>query len=218
MSDTSSSDESPRVLSFSAPHRPTPAPAKPPRVLASPTRRAASARPRPRSISAPRSPRSANDVLIVDLDPQGNASTGLGIDRRNRRCLDLRRADRRGAVARRDRRDRGAAAVDRAVDDGSLRPRARDRPGARPRLPAAQRARAAERRRVAGAGNFTYVLVDCPPSLNLLTVNAMAAAHAILVPLQCEFFALEGLSQLLQDRRAGATSAQSRASPSTASC
>ena len=150
-------------------------------------------------------------VLIVDLDPQGNASTGLGIDRRKPPHLDLRRADRRSAAARRGAADRGAAALHRAVDARSLRPRARDRPGARPRLPPAQRARRAQRSKSPRADDFSYVLVDCPPSLNLLTVNAMAAANAILVPLQCEFFALEGLSQLLQDRRAGQDHAQSEA-------
>src|SRR5437868_9673068 len=137
-------------------------------------------------------------VLVVDLDPQGNASTGLGIDRRNRRVSTydvlVGEAPLREAVV--------ATAVPRL----SIAPSTMDLSGLELEIGQA-RDRAFRLRtaiaplnagKFAGVGDFSYVLVDCPPSLNLLTVNAMAAAHAILVPLQCEFFALEGLSQLLQ--------------------
>ena len=136
-------------------------------------------------------------VLIVDLDPQGNASTGLGIDRRNRSCstydvlvgeAKLREAIIPTAVPR---LHIAASTMDLSgleLELGTTRDRAfrlRD-------------AIADLNVNVAPDTDYTYVLVDCPPSLNLITVNAMAASHAILVPLQCEFFALEGLSQLLQ--------------------
>ena len=137
-------------------------------------------------------------VLIIDLDPQGNASTGLGIDRRNRRVSTydvlVGEAPLREAVV--------ATAVPRL----SIAPSTMDLSGLELELGQA-RDRAFRLRtaiaplnagKFAGIGDFSYVLVDCPPSLNLLTVNAMAASDAILVPLQCEFFALEGLSQLLQ--------------------
>jgi chromosome partitioning protein len=137
-------------------------------------------------------------VLVIDLDPQGNASTGLGIDRRNRRIstYDV-------LIGEAPLRE---ATVATAVPRLSLAPSTMDLSGLELEIGQA-RDRAFRLRealaplnvgRLAGADDFTYVLVDCPPSLNLLTVNAMAAAHAILVPLQCEFFALEGLSQLLQ--------------------
>jgi chromosome partitioning protein len=135
------------------------------------------------------------DVLIVDLDPQGNASTGLGIDRRNRNhsTYDVLT----GEAALRD------SIVSTAVPRLHLAPSTLDLSGLELEIGQA-RDRAFRLRsalaplNTAGGARFSYVLVDCPPSLNLLTVNAMAAANAILVPLQCEFFALEGLSQLLK--------------------
>ena len=136
-------------------------------------------------------------VLIVDLDPQGNASTGLGIDRRNRSCSTydvlIGEAPLREAVV--------ATAVPRlhiacsTMDLSGLELELGSTPGRAFRL---RDAIAALNQNAEPETDYTYVLIDCPPSLNLLTVNAMAASDAILVPLQCEFFALEGLSQLLQ--------------------
>lgn len=136
-------------------------------------------------------------VLIVDLDPQGNASTGLGIDRRNRNCstydvlvgeAKLREAIIPTAVPR---LHIAASTMDLSgleLELGTTHGRAFRLRDAIAELNIGIEAESA----------YTYVLIDCPPSLNLITVNAMAASHAILVPLQCEFFALEGLSQLLQ--------------------
>ena len=136
-------------------------------------------------------------VLIVDLDPQGNASTGLGIDRRSRRrsTYDVLT----GVATLRD------AVIATAVPRLSIAPSTLDLSGlelevsqARDRAFRLRSALAPLRGALPAATEFSYVLIDCPPSLNLLTVNAMAAADAILVPLQCEFFALEGLTQLLR--------------------
>jgi chromosome partitioning protein len=135
-------------------------------------------------------------VLIVDLDPQGNASTGLGIERRSRRTSTYDVLT--GAAPMRD------AVLPTAVPQLYIAPSTLDLSGLELEI-GQQRDRAFRLRNALRQLNtgtrpydFTYVLVDCPPSLNLLTVNAMAAADSILVPLQCEFFALEGLSQLLK--------------------
>lgn len=147
-------------------------------------------------------------VLIVDLDPQGNASTGLGIGRVDRKVsaydvligsaliedavvptkvpgldivpstMDLLGAELElASVPRRSHRLRDALA--RMPRSGHVR-------------------EGSDKEREMSKRPYTYILIDCPPSLNLLTINAMTAADAILVPLQCEFFALEGLSQLLR--------------------
>src|SRR5690606_12990448 len=133
-------------------------------------------------------------VLIVDLDPQGNASTGLGIDRQDRAVssYDLLAGD--ATVAE--------AATPTAVPGLSVIPSTLDLLGIEMEIASAPdrvlRLRNALRRSRENGVDFSYVLIDCPPSLNLLTLNSMAAADSVLVPLQCEFFALEGLSQLLQ--------------------
>ena len=135
-------------------------------------------------------------VLIVDLDPQGNASTGLGIERKSRRTSTYDVLT--GAAPLRD------AVLQTGVPQLYIAPSTLDLSGLELEI-GQQRDRAFRLRnalRQLNSGtrthDFNYVLVDCPPSLNLLTVNAMAAADSILVPLQCEFFALEGLSQLLK--------------------
>jgi chromosome partitioning protein len=136
-------------------------------------------------------------VLIIDLDPQGNASTGLGIDRRNRQHSTYEIL--MGEASVRD------TVMPTAVPRLSIAPSTLDLSGlelevsqARDRALRLRNALSPLRSAAPAENTFSYVLIDCPPSLNLLTINAMTAADAVLVPLQCEFFALEGLSQLLQ--------------------
>ena len=132
-------------------------------------------------------------VLLIDSDPQGNASTGLGIGRalRKHTLYDVLMGE----------RTLSEAVVKSSVPGLHVVPADPDLSGVEMEL--AQDARRSYKLRdaldpIRQAGDYTYVLLDCPPSLNLLTVNAMAAADAVLVPLQCEFFALEGLSQLMR--------------------
>ena len=135
-------------------------------------------------------------VLVVDLDPQGNASTGLGIERKARHVSTYDVLTGKSSMR--------AAVLQTTVPRLDIAPSTMDLTGLELEIgrerDRAFRLRNAVRDLNIGPREFDYgyVLVDCPPSLNLLTVNAMAAADSILVPLQCEFFALEGLSQLLK--------------------
>ena len=128
-------------------------------------------------------------VLILDLDPQGNASTGLGIDKRNRTVSRYDLLTGRASLQQ--------ATVATAVPRLHVVPSTLDLLGAEMEI-ASARDRAFRIRKAIEAYpqsplRFDYILIDCPPSLNLLTINAMAAAQSLLVSLQCEFFALEGL-------------------------
>jgi chromosome partitioning protein len=134
------------------------------------------------------------EVALLDLDPQGNASTGLGVAMSDRKATTYDvltgDADLTDALVQTTVPRLSVAPADMALagaeiellEDGRRHYRLKEAIGA-----------LAHKR-----PNLTYVLIDCPPSLGLLTVGAMAAANAVLIPLQCEFFALEGLSQIMR--------------------
>ena len=130
-------------------------------------------------------------ILMVDLDPQGNASTGLGIDRTNRRVSSYDVLMGGASVA--------DAQLETSIPGLYLIPSTVDLTGAELELISLPRRAYRLREALAATVHeFDYVLIDNPPSLNLLTVNALVAAKSVVVPLQCEFFALEGLSMLMK--------------------
>ena len=128
-------------------------------------------------------------VLLLDMDAQGNASTGLGIDRRSRSCSIYDVILGAATIAE--------ATMPTRVPGLSIVPSTSALAGAEVELVGLERRNRRLAEAVEEAQAYDFILTDCPPSLGLLTLNALAAAEAVLVPLQCEFFALEGLSQLL---------------------
>jgi chromosome partitioning protein len=134
--------------------------------------------------------RSGRRVLIVDLDPQGNATSGIGLGSR-----EVDRSIYPVLVGNGGLEDLIAAA---GIEGLSIIPSSRDLAGAEVELvPLAGRERRLARALAPVRDDFDYVLLDCPPSLGLLTVNALTAADSVLIPIQCEYYALEGLGQLL---------------------
>lgn len=130
-------------------------------------------------------------VLLVDLDPQGNATMGSGVDKRNLRAtvyhvlLGTRRI--------------AEVTVRSEVGDYDLVPANRELAGAEVELvEVARRETRLKEALAAIAHDYDFILIDCPPALNLLTVNGLTAAEAVMIPMQCEYYALEGLSDLVE--------------------
>ena len=131
-------------------------------------------------------------VLVVDLDPQGNASTSMGINKRGRMASSYEVLLGEKSVSE--------AVVWTEVRNFSIIPSSPDLAGAEVELiDLEHREFMLKEALVKGALNYDYVLIDCPPSLSLVTINALVAANAVIVPLQCEFLALEGITDLIKN-------------------
>ncbi len=129
-------------------------------------------------------------VLVIDLDPQGNATSGLGLDRST--------IDQSVYEAIIDDVTLAELIYPTMIQGLALVPSSISLAGAEVELASmTQRERRLSRILSAVSAEYDYILLDCPPSLGLLTVNALTAAHAVLIPIQCEYYALEGLSQLI---------------------
>jgi chromosome partitioning protein len=130
-------------------------------------------------------------VLLVDLDPQGNATMGSGVDKRKLATTVYQVLLGESSVAR--------ARLACAAPGYDLLPANRELAGAEIELVQLDQRESRLREALSQCnGDYDFVLLDCPPALNLLTVNALVAAHAVLIPMQCEYYALEGLSDLVQ--------------------
>ncbi|MBQ6036444.1 MAG: ParA family protein [Lachnospiraceae bacterium] len=132
-------------------------------------------------------------VLLIDMDPQGNATSGLGVDKNtNHTVYDLLVSNTTVKTCIREN----------VIQNLDLVPSTVDLAGAEIEMLDINRHEFILKKKVAGiVEQYDYLIIDCPPSLNLLTVNALTTADSVLVPIQCEFYAMEGLSQLLHTVR-----------------
>jgi chromosome partitioning protein len=129
-------------------------------------------------------------TLLVDLDPQGNATSGVGVD-----SLSIQMSTYEVLIGAQAARE---VVLTSALDYLDLMPASRDLAGAEVELVDAENRELCLKRALDGVSDgYEFIIIDCPPSLGLLTLNALCAAHSVIVPLQCEYYALEGLSRLL---------------------
>ena len=131
-------------------------------------------------------------VLVIDLDPQGNATTSMGIEKKGRMVSSYEVLVGEASIAE--------AIVWTEIPNFSLIPASADLAGAEVELVDMEHREFALKNAIKdNAVNYDYILIDCPPSLSLVTINALVAANAVIVPLQCEFLALEGVTDLIKN-------------------